>query len=69
MFIQILLLINDTSDQLLSNEVGIFYAKFLLDRFDSSSDFSGPACFVLRDLKLSLIHNCKKLNTSDGSSP
>ena len=44
--------------------VCLFYAKFSLDNFDFSSDFY--ALDVLRDLKFSLNHNFKQLNSIGG---
>ena len=49
--------------------VDIFYAKFLLDSFDFSSDFYVQDFVVLCDLNFSsLIHKCQQLNSSCGSS-
>ena len=45
----------------------VFYAKFLLDNFDFLSDFYAPTFFISRDLKFSLNHNFKQLNSIGGN--
>ena len=44
-----------------------FYAKFLLDRFEFSSDFYNLDFCVLCDLKFSLNQNFKQLNSIGGN--
>ena len=48
-------------------KVCLFYANFLLDNFDFSSDFYALDFCISRDLKLSPNHSFKQLNSIGGN--
>ena len=62
------LLINCSRREAIIVNVCLFYAKFLLDRFLTFRvTFTSLTFCVLRDLKFSLIHNFKQLNSIGGN--